>query len=88
MTHILHSLLSLTHKPDTTHKDHHTWQQQTDQVDKNWEPLISELTDYYLAWKYPISKPIFMEGDIKDANHIEFNIESVDIHTDPQTITI
>ena len=29
-----------------------------------------------------------MEGDIKDANYIEFNIESVDIHTDPQTITI
>ena len=56
-------------------------------MDKNWELLIPQLTNYYLHWKYPINAPEAME-DVKDENHIEFEIKVVDIHTTPQSATI
>ena len=69
------------------YRDHFTWQHRTNQMDKNWELLIHQLTNYYLCWKYPINAPEAME-DVEDKNHIEFEIKVVDIHTTPQSATI
>ena len=71
------------------YRDHRTWQHRTSRTEANWEPLLPELTDHYLSWKYPTSPPDDIPiQDPEDLNTVTFEIELVDIHTVPQKITI
>ncbi|KAJ3817842.1 hypothetical protein F5880DRAFT_1626200 [Lentinula raphanica] len=57
------------------YKDNRTWRQRIERANAAWEPLMEELTDSYIAWKYKSYTPSPPHPEY------EFSIDVVDIYT-------
>ncbi|KAG6895202.1 hypothetical protein C0992_002602 [Termitomyces sp. T32_za158] len=65
--------------------DGRTWHQRIQRMQQNWEPLMEDLADAYLAWKYPTdaSTP---ESDF--VPEYDYTMTSVDLYTLEMHITV
>ncbi|KAG6895281.1 hypothetical protein C0992_002165 [Termitomyces sp. T32_za158] len=58
--------------------DSRTWRQRLQRLQRNWEPLIEDLVDAYLGWKYPVAD---MTTDPCNNPDYNYPIDVVDIFT-------
>ncbi|KAH9916348.1 hypothetical protein B0H21DRAFT_703065 [Amylocystis lapponica] len=61
------------------YKDTRTWRQRVQNMDQNWQPLIPDLADAYMAWRYP-DETHSTAGDDNDTTY-DFSIAIFDIYT-------
>lgn len=69
------------------HHDSRTWRLRVQRVQQNWAPILEDLADSFLGWKYNITPPENNPAhpDPDDSNHnavsYDFDIPVVDIYS-------
>ncbi|KAI9068752.1 hypothetical protein FKP32DRAFT_1671949 [Trametes sanguinea] len=65
-------------------RDGRTWHQHVETMEKNWSPLLPQLTDMFLTWRYPPSESAPVDIDPEDF----FDIDVIDIYGLQTLVTI
>ncbi|KAH9951708.1 hypothetical protein B0H21DRAFT_842744 [Amylocystis lapponica] len=68
------------------YKDARTWRQRVQNLDENWRPLIPDLVDAYIAWRYGQSGS--SGGDEPVRGLYDFDINVFDIYSLASTATV
>ncbi|KAH9885089.1 hypothetical protein C8Q73DRAFT_749296 [Cubamyces lactineus] len=66
-------------------KDKRTWKQRVQNAQKNWDPLLPQLVDAYLAWRY--SSTAVPPPDQTDDNYA-FTIDTIDIYAMTSSLSV
>ncbi|KAG6809022.1 hypothetical protein H0H92_001927 [Tricholoma furcatifolium] len=81
------------------HVDHRTWRQRLQRRHQNWKPLMEDLVDAFLIWKYSIDvadKPIDPDSEITadtgdepmEPDSLDIEIDVIDLYTLDRRVTI
>jgi hypothetical protein len=69
------------------YKDGRTWRQRVTRLQENWAPIIKDLTQAYLTWKYPSDSPPndatppSSRSPSPSPSSYDFDIECIDLYT-------
>ncbi|CDO74426.1 hypothetical protein BN946_scf184764.g2 [Trametes cinnabarina] len=67
------------------YRDQRTWRQRVRNLDENWRPLLPQLVDAYVHWRYGTSSNI---GAAAEPSDYDFDLETIDIYNPARTTTI
>jgi hypothetical protein len=70
------------------YKDGRTWRQRTRRLQGNWMPLMEDITNAYLTWKYPTQHPKPNPTSSTISENYDFDIDIIDIFTLQRTCHI
>ncbi|GBE78667.1 hypothetical protein SCP_0115580 [Sparassis crispa] len=70
------------------YKDARTWCQRMHRMDENWQPLIPDLIDAYLTWKYAPEQPPNVPATTDDPSPYDFMINVMDFYSLASSATI